>query len=61
MAITVQEEMDLSDFAAKSLRQEEKNMEEILKSVEMFSMEETIRRIGQAFIRKMRKFKWSIR
>ena len=61
MAITVQEEMDLSDFAAKSLQPEEKNMEEILKSVAMFSMEWTIKRIGQVFIQKTQKFKWSIR
>ena len=60
MVIIVQEEIDLSGLAAKLLQQEEKNMEEILKSVAMFSMEWTIRRIGQAFILKMRKFKWNI-
>ena len=48
MVIIVQEEIDLSGLAAKLLQQEEKNMEEILKSVAMFSMECTIRRIGQA-------------
>lgn len=48
MVIIVQEEIDLSGLAAKLLQQEEKNMEEILKSVAMFSMEWTIRRIGQA-------------
>jgi hypothetical protein len=48
LVIIVQEEIDLSGLAAKLLQQEEKNMEEILKSVAMFSMEWTISWIGQA-------------